>query len=50
MPVDRRKHSLLSLERFQEQGVHTATSVEQRNVEELCLRLLQPFSNKGQHF
>jgi hypothetical protein len=24
--------------RFQEQGVHTATSVEQRNVEELCLR------------
>lgn len=41
MPVDRRKHSHLVSERFQEQGVHTATSVEQRNIEELCLRLYE---------
>jgi len=41
---DFRKHADLCHERFQEEGEHTATSVEQRNVEELCLRLFERFS------
>jgi len=41
MPVDRRKHVDLVERRFKEENVYTNTSLEQRNVEESCLRLFE---------
>jgi len=39
MATNLREHCHLVTQRFKDESEHTATSVEQRNVEELCLRL-----------
>jgi len=47
MSLSRRRHVDLARLRFQEEGVHSASSLEQRNVEESCLRMFEKFEAKA---
>lgn len=48
MRVNTRRHADLARKKFQEENVHTSSSLEQRNVEESCLRMFEKFEAKAE--
>jgi len=47
MSVGRRRHVDLARQRLETDSVHTSSSLEQRNVEESCLRMFEKFEALG---